>query len=447
MTRATRKLFLNAAAATALTISGLTHAHAVVLKSANQSLLCKPNAEDGLDYVEARDLYALILAEAKISNVLISDAGAGMRDLVLDPNFPPNSSRPGAEAKLEEMRNAKNGIVNAVIGDLSAFAAAQQGYLMQTASDLPEKFKFIGFFKNEPPFAIKCEEVSTPGSRAKEINKSIISALGGLRIRKDIDELTLITEEPTDETVKEREKGLKSAKLATFSVAQNYETDETTIGIEGAIGYRIQNFTPFVAYETIEKSGDDNDIEVVSPGILYDKLFLKAIGPAAIHVRGKAFTALDLEQEAQRLAFEGSLEPGFSIAPGFALGGYSAPFDGPVWIRPSVQLIGEASHVVDAGSSVELAEADNFFGVGTKAGLKVKLPELPILNTATLSFDYRVLQMIAGDDALYDQFEVSLDWTPEDLPYLGVSVSYEIGENQQTYQDEESLTFSLGVRF
>lgn len=426
----------------------------------NQPLLCEE--ENGTRYVIPDQLYSEIMNLANIPPIIIADAfkrGVTFEEMVEDMTFPDESSIEGAAKKLKQMRKRKLEIVlNTTGAQGSSNTAANylltQGYIVEESTGVSSKYWIPRIFGHSSPVVVRCVKPNEEPTTVKKVNAFIDKHLENVRFRANLHELSLSNEAPEDQTPDERRKVLSSAKLAEFSYAKDYEKNSKNIAAEGVLGYRVGDATPFISYKFLDRKGNDKDIEVVSPGIQYSSLILdrksKTSSPERVflHLRGNLFNAFDLENDAQRLALKTTLEPGFSIGTNLiSFGAYTAPFDGPVWIRPSIRPLLEASHVFDAGSNQQFEDAEDFFGVGTEAGLKLKFPEIPILDSWLFNFDYRVLQLIAGEDNVYDFFDVSLNWTPKDVPYFGISLSYKNGQNDFTFQDQETLSVSIGVRF
>ncbi len=444
----------------ALRANDAISADAHPLTPSNQPLLCEEH--NGTKYVVPDRLYSEIINLADIPPIIIADAvkrGMTFEEMVENVKFPDENSIKGAAKKLKKIQELKLQIILNTTGaqgspDTAANYLFTQGYVVEDSTNVPRKYWIPRIFGTESAVVIRCVAPDKRSESVKRINTFIDKHLTNFRFRQSLHELSLSNERPEDQTPDKKREALTSAKLATFSYARDYEKNSKNVAADGVVGYRIGNVTPFFGYKFLDRKGGDEDIEVISPGIQYSALVFDQkpkLGEKErifVQLRSNLFTAFDLNNDAQRLAFDATFEPGFSIGTNLiSFGAYTAPFDGPVWIRPSIRPLLEASHVFDEGSNKQFEDAEDFFGVGTEAGLKLKVPTVPVLDSWLLNFDYRVLQLVAGDDETYDFFDVSLNWTPKDVPYFGISLSYKEGQNGFTFQDQETFSVSIGARF
>jgi hypothetical protein len=421
---------------------------ALILNRQNHDLLCV-EGDSGNEYVDPTRMYSMLFIQAGIPSFIIEKAaseGISAERAIREEGFPPDDFIEGESRILAGMRSKKNEVVGNFLSDIYTTEFDTQGYVREDSSPAADRFVFDLSPGKVQRFVIRCIDVVSVPDYATRINEFVAQFAKGFRLRKDIDELTLIAAAPTAGSLKERIEGVRSAKLATLSITRDYEANANTVSAIGAAGFQVGRFLPFVAYHFEDSEGNDDDVEVVSPGIIYDEVFPSQLGDP--HVTANLFLPVDVKNNAQRAALSASAEPSFRLGRDLVtLGAYTAPFDGPLWILPTIAPLAEVSHVIDAGTNEQFEKAENFFGIGTRVGIKMKLPTVPIVDSATLSVDYEVLRLFAGDQSTFDMFEVSLGWTPKDVPYFGISISYRNGENELTFQNEQNLNIGLGARF
>lgn len=441
-----------------------------ILIAENQPLLC----DNVKQYVSPNKFYDMILAEAKIPRGLLPKAPEEpkkttipnlsvvhpeelirkretrkLREAVLSSKFPASDLIPNAGKKLEAMRKLKNKILDMTDDAISFVVAENQGYVRVNEAGSPKQF-LLHELGDPGVFSLKCKKPSErvqTAKKSKEINKEIRKVFIDFRLRKTVEELSISTGESPDLSVKDLTKEVSSAKLAKFSFTRDFEKDSKSASFEGVAGYRIGEFTPHIAYKFQNQDGRKKDIQIVSPGILHDRVFKNVIGAASVHLKSRAFGVLDLEQNGERLAVNVSAEPGISVAKGLRLGAYDYLLGSPILMRPVINFITEGSYILNAAENEKFRSASDFIGLGGSAGLKFKWPGIPIIESATLSAEFWYLHLFGSDDLNLDRLEVSLDWSPKEAPYFGISASYEQGENKMSFQDEDVVKLGVGVRF
>lgn len=331
-------------------------------------------------------------------------------------------------------------------------------------SNIPSRFH-LAEVRAKNVVAVQCR---FPEAAAKDEN----APASNFVIRKNIKELIILASDPSDERADERTDSLESAQYATVSYTKDYENDTKNFSFEGVMGYRINRWFPFLGYKSENLNGDDKDLEVVTPGIIYDGLKFDH-GKSVTHIKAQGFGVLDRENHAERLNF--SLEAELPIGTdNFWFGQYNTPFAGDsdyggspqtytdpwptefaeksflakLWIRPQLNLLTEASHVTDPGTNSDFKEADNYWGLGGSFNLKIRTPHLATLKNLLLTLDYRYLRRFAIDEnENIRQLQTTLEWAPDDAKNYGFSVSYTNGENALTFQDEDVFKVSLGIRY
>lgn len=271
-----------------------------------------------------------------------------------------------------------------------------------------------------------------------------ISAVAqGLLIRGKVTELT-----------RDRSK-ISSIDTADISFLRDEEANSSTFGIDGVLGYNVDlgprwSVIPHLRYErrdTDSQSGSE-DIELLSPGVLASYDYSGEYLSAALAVNPKY--QFDLEQNSERLTLQAFAVPTLELGDGgpILFGGWQ-DITGPLEIRPNIVLLAEAADVVDAGDSQELAGVDSYFGLGGDASIKLRLDDIPVLSEFVVEAGYRHLEFIGGgiDEDSISKFSAGIFYSIPNNENIAIKFSYENGEDEETFQDEEFYKLSLGIRF
>lgn len=214
----------------------------------------------------------------------------------------------------------------------------------------------------------------------------------------------------------------------------------------------------------------NSDIFQLSPGLLvtYDPKKLWKLIPESQESQGFAIDSdftlglqntFDLEQDAETL----SLNLGWQIQPtilgrdglerrlcGFARFQQNLP----IVTRCDLNARARIAHVFDAGTSMDLQDVDDdqFVLLGGEVGYRIwpdfdNFPGAEFLNSFSASASYSYLGNVAGALEDQDRFNLALGYSPQGLRFTEISLSYEEGNNTQTFQEEGLFRLSFGVRY
>jgi hypothetical protein len=230
-------------------------------------------------------------------------------------------------------------------------------------------------------------------------------------------------------------------------------SDTDTFQINGIVGLRIghksgaYHLIPYLSYENKSITGAGNDVEKLSPGLLFAHRY--ETPSLAVHSKLEISYIDDLQQDSRQGKLRLYVEPAFALGRGRGVlfGSYLKPI-GPLWLRPDMTLIADASKVFRAGTSQELANAEDYYGFGGELGLRARL-ELgrPISD---LSFKAGLRQLFMMGEINQEhvrRWYGSIEYAPKDFPYIGVSLQFSRGENDDTFQDEKTYGLGLTLRY
>lgn len=245
---------------------------------------------------------------------------------------------------------------------------------------------------------------------------------------------------------------LKDSDPATISFERNATGSKTTFGITAVAGVAVSDpngsfiIAPYVAYDRTRITGGTGNIEKLAPGVL-----------GAVHFGGTA-AALDVAMELSYIddigqhARQGKLR--FYLDPAFRLGdGHGILFGSNLKVaglvlRPDVTGIIDISHVYARGTSTELATAQNYAGFGGQGSLKVRLDTQGWAKDFSLTLGGRNLFMTGDiDQRSINRWFGSFDYASSEFPNIGVGFSFTKGENDDTFQPEETYKIGLKLRY
>jgi hypothetical protein len=306
-----------------------------------------------------------------------------------------------------------------------------------------EELRFSDFFPDqfgEPVVSILCLE-----GEAKAQDKNVFDKfLGKVRIRGKLTELALSR---TD---------AKTAAPAKIALTENLEAKSRTVQADGLIGYPVNvcsekgvcSLIPYVEYhrrKTTSDSEPSEKVETVGLGFLFDAVV--ETEPVFWQVSLAPQYIFDEGQSTELWKGNAFLAPSFTIGDAITLGRYNILAKGDLWVKPELRGIAEAGLVAAGGTSPVFVEDNEYFGAGAEASLQVKLPNLELIKDLTFGVSYRYMEL----------FSLPIDratrWTGSALYAFGkdknftLSFDYENGRNEQTFQDEEFYTISLGIRY
>ncbi len=299
-------------------------------------------------------------------------------------------------------------------------------------------------FQDDSPLVIVCEEETTsaPPAPAPETSQHQISIADLVRLRGAVKDLTV------------KASDLRSAKPASVTYQHDGEANTERFGINGVLGLRfgdtagVIDVIPFISYEKRSITGsDEDDIEKLSPGLLFG---YKIERPSfAIHTRLEPSLMENLLYDSRQVKLRVYADPAFALGSGRGVlfGSYIMPI-GPLQWRPDLTLIGDASHVYDKGSDPALSETNNYSGLGGELSLRVRLDLGQPISDFDLQAGVRYLRLF-GDISKHQarRWFSALTYSPANFPYVGIALSFSRGENDDTFQKEDTLSLNFTVRY
>lgn len=241
---------------------------------------------------------------------------------------------------------------------------------------------------------------------------------------------------------------ISEVETAKLSFQHSYVDGSEVFSADGVLGYQFGGFVPYVRVQHSDLDPDssgEGDIFFVAPGFSLTSNILTDYFATSLTLNPTVI--FDIENDAERFTVRGTAGPSFTV-PGFDVpifGGY-INFLGPLSVRPDIEFITEGSILLgDEGDGGDIP--DDYVGIGALASLDFRLTGLRALSATLISLDYRNIQTLIGESENIDRFEVAATVAAPDFPYVGLTLSYENGDNEETHQDEEFFKAALGVRF
>lgn len=194
-----------------------------------------------------------------------------------------------------------------------------------------------------------------------------------------------------------------------------------------------------------ESDGDTNALAIGLDGILQP--FVGRHTVLDINLQGAA--VFDFANDASRLRFRALLTPRTDLDLGICyLGSFS---DNPTGLRGRCSVSGEVqyAHVLRRGTT-ELGDYDSFLAAGVQGSIEFFLPTQggDAASTGFLaSASYRFLPVIHGAPDDIERLELKLAhrfWTASNVG-IDVGFTYTRGTNELSFEDENKLTFGLGL--
>jgi len=249
------------------------------------------------------------------------------------------------------------------------------------------------------------------------------------------------------------------ASEAKLAYADNDVKGDETVNVELALGVGTQltrndalfGYVHFVqsTTETAAPGDDDDskDVRAWSPGILYRHSFNRGAVYATAGI--SAYRTHDLAQDSRltraRLFLSDIV---FSRQDSRDICNAEQLIAGPLYFDCRLGVFAEIARVHDAGRSLDLAsdEDDEYAGIGLSTGLTFWVASPAALRPLSLTFDYRRMQVVSGELDDPSRFVVELGYT---LPKSNVSISLSrtVGENMETFQDEDLNKLSIGFKY
>ena len=348
------------------------------------------------------------------------------------------------------------------------------------ANAAPDRQTFLNAFLNEESISLTCP-ASAPSPKQKQ-DEAVDSydLISNFRFRGEIEGLS--AERPQNArsaSAVARFNGLEAARLA---FTNNGVTDTTTVSIKLAAGVDLApllfddisesfDIIPFVSYELSDTDAPapmdgmmpppNTDIEQLSTGLLVTKVLdvpaTREFGLVLGEFSATTFGTFDLEQDARTLRGRVELEaspliPWSRNRRAELCGGNLVLFSG-LRFKCESSLITEIGHVFQAGSSLDLMtlEDDQFVGLGGSISGRLffsPYSDAPdFLKQFSLQGSARYLGIVSGTLENQNRYRASLSFSPQNLRFVEASVTYETGENIETFQDEEITRFSIGFRY
>ena len=246
---------------------------------------------------------------------------------------------------------------------------------------------------------------------------------------------------------------LKDATPASIQFDRDGVADKNTFKINGIVGVRIGHesgafhLIPYLSYENKSITGAGNDVEKLSPGLLFVHRYETPL--LAVHTKLEASYIDDLRQNSHQGKLRLYVEPAFALRQGRGVlfGSYLKPI-GPLWLRPDFTLIADLSKVFKAGTSAELANADDYYGFGGELSLRARLEVGRPISDLSIKAGIRQLFMMGEINQKHvRRWYGSIEYAPKDFPYIGVSLQFTRGENDDTFQDEKTYGLGLTLRY
>lgn len=247
---------------------------------------------------------------------------------------------------------------------------------------------------------------------------------------------------------------------------------ETSFSIAGTAGYRISRESSswghaylFASYDLQRdrtrprptlgpgESESDGDTDALAVGV--DAL-VQTWGQVPIDFDFQASTVFDFANDARRLRFRAIATPGFAArrredqrprsGPNLGLCHLGSFTPGPLRRRCVIAAEVEAAHILRRGTS-EIGDYDTFLAIGGRASFEAFLPTSGEDTGFLASVRYRLLPVIHGGPDDIERLEARLShrfWTATGAG-LDVGFTYTRGTNELSFEDEDVLTFGLGL--
>lgn|GEM_PF-6810519 len=246
---------------------------------------------------------------------------------------------------------------------------------------------------------------------------------------------------------------LKDAEAATIAYSEDRIAQTSTFELDAVAGLRIGSnsgsfeLIPYLSYERKAITGDDGDIETLSPGLM-----------AAWHYRTPEFGfdarleasfIDDIEQRSHQGKVRLYVDPAIWLGQdvGTLFGGNLHIFS-PLLLRPKLTLIVDASKVWRAGTNDELSNAKDYWGVGGDLSLRARLNVGSPVSDFVLTGGMRYLKL-QGDIDLRQahRWYGSLEFAPNNFPFVGLALEFNDGRNDDTFQREDTYSLALRLRY
>lgn len=430
-----------------------------VLTKENETFLCR--GEDGQRTVDVRRLAQIIVAEAGIPDVLIDGVTGNLNDGVTydeilfvvrntsAPFFQVDYADPFISAKRDALIDIVESL-NRVIADPQADGL----YVRLPEGEDAGRTTALVFFENPPRMLIACIGEAPPATAPAREETRAGTLPGWLRIRGEIEDLSA---KPSD---------LPGEAAFQIGLFEDLHSDSREFSVDGVVGIALGgeagyvNYAPYLQVNWNEFSDDaETDVGALTPGFLleFSGLNLYEVRtPSNDFGNGNIISDMglsvalteDIEQDARKGVLSAFLQPSITTSAGQLFGTYLDPF-GPFYFRPELTLLSEAAWIFADGESPELADAQNYIGLGGDLSVKLRVPGVPLLSNFTGEVGVRDLRFIAGDinSDSARRWRAAFRYNPPNFPYVALQLSYEDGDNIATFQNEKFYRFGVGIQY
>ncbi|GAB3344929.1 hypothetical protein [Lysobacter tyrosinilyticus] len=284
---------------------------------------------------------------------------------------------------------------------------------------------------------LSCAE-RTASASAKP--KPAASGTDRLRLTGDIESLSLPRGGPQE---------LRAVTQAEVAYTDNRLEDSQTFQVSAFLGYDFakaphRQAIPFLGYEreqTKQSGPDDDGTSKISAGFLYAAEFesLDQLSLAPLYVADRI--------QDSRIA---TLRAAWT--PGFLYGIDGLPMDGtkdigPFAVRMNLQLRAQAGRVIDAGTSEDLLDVDDYVRLGPAFKLELwPRTERWLLSRITADAAYRHFFRLSGPHDV-EWWSAGINYSIEPTDHVTVRYSYEQGEDEETLEKSKLWKLTFGVRF
>lgn len=239
---------------------------------------------------------------------------------------------------------------------------------------------------------------------------------------------------------------LSVLKPATIGFSRDEIASTETVTINAAVGLAFETpdlvwaATPFVAWSYKDVTGA-GDIDLLTPGVLLSHRL--AGDDVVLHSRLELAYLINREQSSEQLRARLYVDPTIRT-PGGLLFGDWLNRDARVRFRPDLTLIADLSEVRDPGSNAAFLAGGSYQGLGGDLRLLV---DSAAVEGLTLLVGRRQL-WLSGDLAIdeaarwYGRLEYKFKTSP-----IGLALTYSEGQNDDTFQDEDTTTLELTFRY
>ncbi|MGK6325429.1 hypothetical protein ACMGDM_20360 [Sphingomonas sp. DT-51] len=246
---------------------------------------------------------------------------------------------------------------------------------------------------------------------------------------------------------------LKDAEAATIAYSEDRIVRTTTFELDAVAGLRIGpksgafELIPYLSYERKAITGEEGDIETLSPGLLAGWHYRTPEFGFDARMEGSFID--DMEQGSHQGKIRLYVDPAIWLGRdiGTLFGGNLQIFS-PLLLRPKLTLIADASKVWRAGASEELAEAENYWGFGGDLSLRARLNVGSPISNFVITGGVRHLELRGGIGLRHARrWYGSLEFAPDTFPYLGLALEFNDGRNDDTFQREDTYGLALRLRY